>query len=50
MRLANDGIAADPAKIFGDLACGHAFFPHRFQSVDAFIGPRHVYPSLNLAR
>jgi ABC-2 type transport system permease protein len=46
VRLANHRIAADPPQILGDLAGGHALFPHRFQSVDAFVGPGHLYPSL----
>jgi ABC-2 type transport system permease protein len=49
MRLADYSVAAHPAQIFGDLAGGHALFPHRFQSIDAFIGPRHAI-SLNSSR
>lgn len=46
MCLADNGIAADSAQVFGDLAGGQAFFPHRFQPVDAFVGPGHII-SLN---
>ena len=42
MRLADHRVAADAAKLFGDLARGHALGPQLFQAVDAFVGPRHA--------
>jgi hypothetical protein len=40
MRLADHSVTADAAQFLGDLAGGHALFPHRFQLVDAFVSPR----------
>jgi hypothetical protein len=41
VRLADYGIAADPAQLVGDLAGGRAFRPHRLQAIDPFFSPGH---------
>jgi hypothetical protein len=41
VRLADNGIAADPAKLFGNLACRGSAFPHFGQPIDAFVSPAH---------
>ena len=45
MRLADNRITADATQFFGNLAGGHAFFPHRLQLVDPFVSPGQ-YPFL----
>ncbi len=52
MRFADDGIAADTAKLFGDLAGGRTTFPHFRQLFDALFGPAHAFkrPSLRRAK
>src|SRR6185437_1996982 len=42
MGLADDGIAADPAELVGDLARGRAFVPHLLQALDPVFGPGHA--------
>jgi hypothetical protein len=49
MRLADYGIAADTAKLFGDLAGGCSAFPHLCELLDPFVSPTHAFnnPSNN---
>jgi hypothetical protein len=39
--LADDGIAADSAKLVRDLAGGRALCPHRLEALDPLFSPRH---------
>ena len=41
--FADNGITADTAKLFGDLACGRSAFPHFRQLFDALFGPAHAF-------
>ena len=41
VRLADHRIAADSAKLVGDLAGGRAVVPHLLQALDAFFSPGH---------
>src|SRR5205085_6170470 len=41
VSLADDGVAADSAKLVGDLARGRSVGPHLFKALDALIRPRH---------
>lgn len=46
MRLADNGVAADPAQLVSDLAGGGTAFPHLLQCRDTFVGPAHRMPSI----
>ena len=46
VRLADHGVAADPAELVGDLAGGGAIVPHLLQALDALFSPGHL---LNLS-
>ena len=50
VRLADHGIAADPAQFIGDLAGGCTAFPHLGQLFDPFFGPAHDLLSCAAAR
>jgi hypothetical protein len=39
--LADDGVAADAAQFFRDLAGGGTAFPHLGEFLDAFFSPAH---------
>src|SRR6185436_9593384 len=41
MRLADYGVPADPAELVGDLAGGHAAFPHFPELFDSLVCPGH---------
>ena len=41
MHLADDGIAADPAKLGGDLACAQALRPQFSEKFDPLVSPVH---------
>ncbi len=47
MSLADHRVAADATQFFGNLGCGHPLAPHRFQLIDAFIGPGHLLTTSN---
>src|SRR3546814_6432184 len=50
MRLADHSITADSAQLIGNLTGGHAFFPHRFELVDAFRSEEHTSELQSLMR
>jgi ABC-2 type transport system permease protein len=48
--LADDGIAADPAELVGDLARSRPLLPHLLQALDALVSPGHAVSSLQTCR
>jgi len=42
VRLADHRVAADSAKLVGDLAGGGAVVPHLLQALDTLFGPGHL--------
>jgi ABC-2 type transport system permease protein len=49
VRLADHGIAANPAQFIGDLARGHALTPELLEMIDPFVRPRHIHSSASPA-
>jgi hypothetical protein len=43
MGFADDGISADTAELFSDLAGGRSAFPHLCKLFDALFGPAHAF-------